>query len=256
MFDSNGRSVVTADCPYSTEPIDCYEVSKGNETIAKRSAIQADAMDSMQQAFIEAKSWLPFAAEQYNISANLKDYLTVPVIIMPSCLPNRNGVAFPFKELSKFNVEHGTIAYNTWRGKPTFADHVNSDPSAAKGVILSTAFRPIKTTNGRLWKVIALCAFDRSRDAMLANDILTRKRTEYSMGATVGGYSCNVCAASPTDGGCEHISLSNKKMQVWDTPRGRVLSYYNITDPIGFETSSVSRGAYSSAVAPNYMILD
>lgn len=70
-------------------------------------------------------SWLPLAAEKYKISPKLEDYVCIPVVIMPSDLPNRNGIAFPYKELTAFNPNPYTkrVAYQTWEGSPTFYEH-------------------------------------------------------------------------------------------------------------------------------------
>ena len=243
------RFTELADCLGSSDSFELHDVLKGKETAAISSLNKAGSgvKDDMQQVFLDAQGWLPFAAEKYLISAKLSDYVVVPVIIMPTDLPNRNAVAFPYTELTSFNPTKGMLAYKSWVGQPTHIDHVNTNIEAAKGVVLSSSMRKVEATKGKIWKVVCLCAFDRTKDAMLCNDILTGKRKEYSMGATVGGYSCSVCGVSPREGGCEHIQLANKKMQVFTTPRGKVLSYYKISDPDGFEVSSVGRGAYSSA---------
>lgn len=145
---------------------------------------------------LKANRILPFAAEKYDINPNLKNYVVVPVVIMPSDLPNKNYVGFPFKALSDFNPGLGMLSYETWRNQPTHYEHQNSDILQAKGMVLDVGMTPMRGTNGDLWKVHALCAFDREKDPILANSILNRERTSYSMGAYISHYECSICGAS------------------------------------------------------------
>jgi len=72
---------------------------------------------------LDITNWLPFAAKQYDLSNDIRDYFFVPVITIPSDLPNRNGVAFPLKSLVEFSVEDGMQAYKTFKGKPVHYEH-------------------------------------------------------------------------------------------------------------------------------------
>lgn len=203
------------------------------------------AKDDIKSA-IETR-WLPAAAEEYLISPNINDYILVPVTIMPSDLPNRNRIAFPKHQLSRFNTDTGCLAYQTWRGMPCHQEHNNSDHTKAKGVIFETAFRPITNSSGNLYKVICLCGFDRSRDKVLANSILSGEANTYSMGAYVENYSCSICGSMHSDGGCGHVQHGKADYKTFNTPNGEKLAYYNAINPKGFEISSVRVPAYISA---------
>ena len=58
---------------------------------------------------LDWKTWLPFAAKPYHISPNPDDYVIVATPIIPSDLPNRNGVGFPLNQLLKFDPVTGEI---------------------------------------------------------------------------------------------------------------------------------------------------
>lgn len=235
------------------DPIEMYDVINGNEEAAKK--VMALAGVEVKDTFrnvIDSHEWLPFAAEKLKISSKLSDYVIVPTSIMPTELPNRNGVGFPFEELTAFNHEHGKIAYKTWQAKSCFQEHKNNVVEESKGVILDAAMRPLSRFEGNIWQVILLNSFDRTKDAHLANSILKKEATGYSMGAWVRDYECSICATSlkETNGkGCQHVNKKKPEFAIFD---GK-LAYYRAIDPVGFECSSVAVPAYVQAVNPDYL---
>lgn len=246
----------TADCG-AYKPIELHNqdsISRGISSL-RNQEIAGAVRDNLQNVISDAPQWLPFAAESYQISANLSDYVMVPVIIAPSDLPNRNMVAFPFQELSSWNPISRSLTYASWRGVPTHIEHINRDYTKAKGVVLDASLQPMHGRAGGLWKVMTLCAFCRDKDAALANDILTGARTNYSMGALVSQYSCSVCGSKSEQGsgkqlpcGTQHINPKLGKFKVFDVDGQRVLGHYNAHGIQGFEVSSVSVPAWPSAV--------
>lgn len=200
-------------------------------------------------ALVDWANWLPFAAKQYNISPNIRDYVVIPIPTIITDLPNRNGTGFPLPELVKFRPNLGMQSYKTWKGKPTFEEHVNEDHTVARGVIIDTHMRRIPGMN--VWRLMKLLSFDRTRDPELCEDILSRKRNSYSMGAYVGGYTCSICNAE--FGTCNHIPLGVSKKDVLFMPHratGRLL-FKNVLEPEGFETSAVKTPAFISALNDN-----
>lgn len=253
MEDRNFVEMAYHDLSTPSAPFELHTLLKGDEDAAKRSitAIAGDATAGGEFKDL-TRTWrykLPFASEPYRISKELSDYVVIPVMIMPSELPNRNGVGFPYRELTRFSPDVGDLMYKSWVGKPTHVEHQNQNPVEAKGIILDTAFRPMSDCEGPIWKVVSLLAFDRSKDAMLVNDILTRKRTAYSMGAYVKDYECSICARSLKAGGCDHVDKQRPQYRLYN---GSDLAYYRAIDPIGFETSSVATPAYVTADNPSY----
>ena len=116
------KHTVFADCIHSGNPVEMFSVEKQKQNFILASG--DNLIDTANNAMlVESTQWLPFFSEAYNISSKLEDYVVVPVIIMPSDLPNRNAAAFPYEELAKANPELGLLNYQTWRAKPSFADH-------------------------------------------------------------------------------------------------------------------------------------
>lgn len=202
---------------------------------------------------IEANLWLPFAAEAYHLSRDIKDYILVPVPVMFTALPNTNGDSVSLSQFLKFNPTLGMQAFKTFRGKPCHLEHDNKDITRAKGVILDVFLRPIKRFgNGRFYKLVELMAYDRSKDPALANAILSREHNAYSVGFYYNAYSCSICN--------NRYSLADKFSTtcVHTAPRepthkdalGRLV-YRRCEDIVGFETSVVGNPAYVTAIGPH-----
>lgn len=221
--------------------IEMHNVVKHGETGIPGFQVSAATKEMINDALLDAPSWLPFAAERYNISPDIRDYVIMTVPIMPSDLPNRNNVAFPYSQLTAFNTDSGMIAYKTWKGKPMHVEHQNKDYTKAKGVILDSALRPMKGYKGNLWKVLCLGAIDRTRDVVLANQIMTGERPCYSMGAFCNDYTCSICGASLAEkGGCPHLMKGDPTYKMVDNK----VACWNIFDMIGYELSNVASPAY------------
>lgn len=204
------------------------------------------------QSLLEVQRWLPLAAEKYEISKSIKDYVIAPVIIFPTDIPNRNSVAFPMETLMQFNVSQGRPNYKTWVGKPTFTEHAHHDYTKAKGIIFDTYLRPLEHAEGNLYKLVALCGFDRTKDYELANAILTGRRKSYSMGAFVAQYECSVCGMKSKPGKmnteCGHVVRGQP--QIFEVAGYHIPSYLIARKEItGFEISSVGVPAWSSATS-------
>jgi hypothetical protein len=167
------------------------------------------------------------------------------VIVMPSDLPNRNGVGFPLRELIRWDPEVGRQAYKTWKGMPTYSEHANDNYSQARGVIADSILRKMTGfNNGQIWKVMLLLCFDRNKYPDVANRILTGETNSYSMGAWVNSYQCSYCNAE--FGKCGHIHP--KKPNEMNLVNGH-LAFRNAIGIRGFECSEVGTPAYISAIS-------
>lgn len=206
--------------------------------------------------------WLPQAAEKYKISSNLKDYIFVPVCIFASGLPNRNAIAFPKEKLLEFNADLGQMGYETWRRKGLFMDHVNKDITISNGTIFDSKIFPMRKAAGDLCKVILLAGWDRTKNPILANQIMTGERNNYSMGSWSSSFSCSICGHDYAKNkvNCEHITFNQPKtMKVIDSR----LAYFNVGNVIGFELSSLrptpkgtTNGAYHEfSVTPSDRVM-
>lgn len=188
-------------------------------------------------------SWLPQAAEQYQISGNIKDYIINEIPIVTVGVPNRNLDEFPHQEVTGFNPEIGRLVYQTFIGKPTHMDHDNRDPRKAKGVHFDAQLQKV----GNVWKIVVLAGWDRTKDPELARQILRRDRTGFSMGALVGYTQCSYpgCDATSPNGkiACRH--------QEYGRGKGRILEGHLIYERCFrvnyIETSSVADPADHTA---------
>ncbi len=205
---------------------------------------------------IEANVWLPAAAVPYQISTDIRDYVLVPVPIMFSDIPNTNGDSVSMAELLKFHPDLGMQAFKTFRGKPTHYEHDNKDITKAKGVILDAFMRPLRGFGqDRYWKLVLLLAFDRTKDPLLVNSILSGENNAYSLGFYFKSYRCAVCKQRFGEGGspmpCEHTAPRRPTYLMND----KRLAYRECENIRGFETSVVGSPAYVPAISKRIMDL-
>lgn len=177
--------------------------------------------------------WLPFAAKKYKISSNIEDYVVVNTPMIPSDIPNRNGVAFPLHELIKFREPPvNRLVYKAWTGCPTHEEHQADDHETALGIILDTSLVRIKNYgNGRHWMVMALLAFDKTKAVDRVSRILGGEVSTYSMGATCQYFTCGLSGVRLDD---PRYSHRLKKALEWDVVR----------DPISGLESLLFRNAH------------
>jgi hypothetical protein len=213
-------------------------------TTCGRTVIAAKNMNFVRDIDI---SWLKAAAASYDISPNIQDYVFVDVPIVTADFPNRNLQAFPYTELSYFDPHYGSMIYQTFRGKPAHIDHQNEDPLKAKGIILDASLQFLPKYN--IWKVRIFKGFDRTKDAQLVNDIITRKRRGYSMGALVSAFVCSYCGK---------IESKIQPCQCMKAGKGSIfdghLIYSMCADVMYIESSSVSDPADATAWADNLFV--
>lgn len=192
--------------------------------------------------------WLKFASKPYQISANISDYVMIPVPAFYADVPNRNGVGFMLSDLVAFNPDQGRLAYKTWKGKPVLYEH--SDPnnlSTSKGVILDTAMRP----HDEHWKMLAYVAVDRTKDKVLAERLLTKDVSTYSIGAFAKKFECSACGK--TVGQCTHLDSRSPNFKYGllgstiNRHEKRSLVYAIGRQPEGFEISVVENPAFPMA---------
>jgi len=204
------------------------------------------AISDMRNVLDMSTSWLEPVSEKYKISSNIKDYIFVPVVIFSTNLPNRNGVGFPVEPLLEFNPETGCLGYESWKRKCLHVEHDNKDITKSKGTIFDSRIFPMRNAKGNLFKVVLLTGWDRSKDPVLANQILSGERTNYSMGSWSSDFTCSVCgsAFSKNQNGCGHLFVLGKEPPKMQEVNGQ-LAFWKVTSVLGFECSSVRVGAYS-----------
>ena len=248
---SRNKIAVYADCePYGNGPIDMHKEFKNKNLVSSKGSIvtaNSQTVLNKMTPVLDWESWLPSAAQAYNISADPKDYILLPTIICPADIPNRNGVSFPDEELTKWNMEAHQPVYKAWKGCPTFSEHENEDPLQARGVVLDVIRRRAKGFKGDVFKIFGLAAFDRSKYPDVAQRLLSRYTTTVSMGAYVDRYECGLCGAEA--GRCNHINMRNAFDFGIDPATGGLI--YRICRGITpFELSEVQVPAWSVSESP------
>ena len=122
------RFAVYSDCEFTSRILDVFKESKGhNIEVSSRGLDMVNTEPLSQGSSLDITTWLPFAAKKYVLSGDIRDYIFVPIVTITADVPNRNGIAFPLKELVTFDTEAGMQAYKTFKGKPIFIEHANRD---------------------------------------------------------------------------------------------------------------------------------
>lgn len=183
---------------------------------------------------LEANIWLSKAAEVYNLSKDIRDYILVPVPAIITSIPNTNGDSVSLKELTTFNAEQGALSYKTWVGKPMYVEHQHK-PQWIRGVILDTYIRPLPKFP-KHFKLVMLAALDRTRDPQLIQRVIDRELNTYSMGMYYSSYICSVCGNRAGKGIGRPCAHTKPQKPTYRLPDGR-LCYRICQDITGFELS-------------------
>lgn len=190
------------------------------------------------------ETWLPWAAKQFAISPDPKDYYMNTTVILIGDLPNRNGVAFPTSELAKWNRDLGRQAYKGWVGMPLHVEHKSDVDEEAIGVVADVAMTSVAGHNGgRVYKVVGLVAVDTTKNPKITGPIARGERTTWSMGAMVNGYTCSYCGSE--EGKCRHY---DKEEPVVFFEKNGILVHRNVYGVTPFEFSSVGDPAFGAAI--------
>lgn len=199
------------------------------------------------ERILDCNIWLPYAAERYQLSRDIRDYVLVPIPGIFSSLPNTNGDSLSLAEMLTFKPDFGMQMYKTFKGQPTHIEHQNKDITKAKGVILESFLRPVPF-NKRYYKIVMLLAWDRTKDPALVNQILTKQRNCYSVGFYYSSYSCSICGKvvgrKVNLDPCSHTRML---LPTYKADDGRLV-YRHCHDAKGFECSSVNSPAFVSAI--------
>lgn len=181
-------------------------------------------------------SWLPGAAKTFNISDDIADYVISDVPILTAPIPNKNMQAFTLKELLYFDPMLHNFVFKTFVRSAMHFEHDNRDPLKAKGVIFDSVL--IHVPKYDIVKVSILIGCDRTKDPDLAKDILSKKRTGWSMGAIVKAFVDSITGQVVSQDGGEY--KRGTMVQINDIVK---LCYHLCTGSNFFETSSVANPA-------------
>lgn len=258
LIGKHGMAVY-ADCDSLCTPVDVHKQLKQKNLVKSQGKVIATANSEVSQIapVLDWNEWLSLCAEEYNISKNPEDYILLPTIICPSDLPNRKGIAFPLKQLLRWNADLHQQVYKGWKGCPTFSDHNNSNLKEARGVVLDVILKQVVGFKGNFHKVFGLAAFDRNKYPEVAYRLLSRDTTTVSMGAYIEYYECSICGAKLQDENgkpksCKHFP--NTKVYQddgvrYDQETGRVI-YRKCNGITPFELSEVGTPAWIVSESP------
>lgn len=219
----------------------------------------SEGKEGLNEAFgeyeLDAKTWLPFAAEPYNISPNIEDYIITVTPICPSDIPNANGYGFPLKELTRFQrpPAHRQV-YKAWQGTPLHREHVNEDPSTALGVVLDSSLHKIKGYGqDKIWKVMGLVALDKNKAPNEAQQMVDKVLRTFSMGADASYLTCSACGTEIDNNTgrafCGHLAPGQRFNVITNFDGTRTLAFRNAHGLQPIELSVVNHPAWSIALS-------
>lgn len=210
-------------------------------------------------AELDFKTWIPFAAKTYNLSKHPEDYILRVTPLCPSSIPNRNGIGFPLEELIKFQPPPiARQVFKAWSGCPLHYDHDNEVHERAYGVVVDTRMSKIKGYGkGKLWKVMALVAVDKTKHPEMCQRILNNEVNTYSMGALADYFTCSYCGTKQEDKyqACAHILPGDvTPFRVFtDFDGSRHIAFKNAHDLTPIEFSIVEDPAWTTALSDHYL---
>lgn len=232
----------------TVKPIDLHKEKASRKS--KSLAIQGNRLGMSDSLSLDFNVWLPKAAEVYNISKDIRDYILVPVPVNISEIPNTNGDSFSLREWTTFNPNQGDLAFRTFKGKPTYVEHQeNTVFDKARGVIVDNHLSPLRGFRGNHAKLTLLLAFDKTKDPLRCDRILKGELNTYSKGTTYKAYACSVCGRIVTPklkNFCEHTDF--KRPTRLDFRTGKLV-YRDCIGLTGFECSSVDDPAFACAAS-------
>jgi hypothetical protein len=209
-------------------------------------------MDRLGQ--LDYATWLPFAAPVYKISPHIEDYIIVNTLVCPSDIPNRNGIAFPARELAAFQPPPtNRQSFKAWTGCPIHLEHDNEDHEKAYGVMFDSALTKVTGYGGgKLWKVMGLLGVDKNKYPDMAGKVLRKEINTYSMGALVDYFTCGYCGTEcNAKHVCSHItSPQNVNWKLYNDFDGSShLAFLNAHGISPIECSIVADPAWAPALS-------
>ena len=227
----------------SMKPIDIFELDvPKNDYISVSSNITGESGSRL-----DAHTWLPLCAPIYEISANLNDYIIVPVVTVISDIPNTNGDCIELAEMMAFNAEHGMPFYKTFKGKPVQLEHDNKILNRARGVILDSYISPLSGFKGKRGKIVQLLAIDKTKDRESARKVMSGDINTYSIGARFTEYQCSVSGKIYRPG-MPAGQYTQPGVPTYMRDDGQLV-FRKLKGLYGFETSIVATPAYTCAVS-------
>lgn len=160
---------------------------------------------------------------------------------------NQNFDGFPSEELRK--------SYKTFLGKPVFVNHMNEDPTRARGRVIGARY----VENGADKYIQVIQEVDAQKFPVLAKELLESGLDSVSMGCSAERTICSYChnVATGMFDMCEHVLNSKGRTLKRQAANGQmedVLVYEECRDLGFFELSYVFDPADETAVVSNLVV--
>jgi len=178
---------------YKTAQTPIVSVYESSGKFSKRAA-QNDEMTQQEDKAVQtalnilSKDVLKAVAKVYNISDNINDYIFPVPRAVTADEPNNNGDNFRHDELTRFSANHRCLVFQTFRNDPLHVEHAADDPKLARGYI-PDAHYVTSTDNDK--HVLTVVAMDTTKDAPLAEGLLSGDVDTFSMGCICDQVRCS-----------------------------------------------------------------
>jgi len=178
---------------YKTAQAPIVSVYESSGKFSKRAAQNEDMTkqedDAVQTALnLLSKDVLKAVAKVYNISDDINDYIFPVPRAVTADEPNNNGDNFMHEELTRFSANHRCLVFQTFRNDPLHIEHAAEDPKAARGYIPDAHY---VMANDNDKHVLTVVAMDTTKDAPLAEGMLSGEIDMFSMGCICDQVRCS-----------------------------------------------------------------
>lgn len=194
---------------YRTANAPIISVFQSSGKFTKRAAQHADTTPQEDEAVqtainILSKDVLRAVSKVYNISDDINDYIFPVPRAVTADIPNNNGDNFEHEELVRFSPYHRCLVFQTFRNDPLHIEHAADNPKTARGYLPDAHY---VTSNNKDKHVLTVAAVDTTKDAPLAEGIMSGEVDKFSMGCICEAVRCSYCnkvAKSDRDL-CDHL---------------------------------------------------
>lgn len=190
----------------STPILGVYQSSgKFSKCASKNNDITTATDDTIKKAInLISKDVLKAVSNVYNISDNIDDYIFPIPRAVTANIPNNNGDMFPHEELIRFSPSYKCQVYKTFRNTPLHVEHAADNPKTARGFLPDSYYMQ---QNPNDMYVLTIVAMDTTKDAPLAEGLMSGEINKFSMGCICEAVQCSVCnkIAKNDNEMCNHL---------------------------------------------------
>lgn len=162
---------------------------KFSKCAAKHADISTEEDKAIKYALnLISPSVLKAVAKVYDLSDNINDYIFPVPRAVKADEPNSNGDNFSHDELTRFSSRHKCQVYKTFVNVPLHIEHASDNPKGARGFIPDSYY--VQTDPNDRY-VLTLVAMDTTKDAPLADGLVSGDINTFSMGCICDSVQCS-----------------------------------------------------------------